>query len=213
MVRLDPPSSHHHLRTDFKIDNLDGWMTEHRGEYLAAILTLARGWINAGQPQEKARADGYARWIAGLRGLMQWAGFEGTFGGTFDAEAITEEDEEWLGWLQELHANFGAQLITIKDIVADMTPTTQGWDPNNNGWQRTTGIDPEKLPGDLSQRWVTIHDGRDMAFRKALGKWMSYRHGRFVGSPAWQLVHAGKNGTTKAEQYWIKAPASTQQAQ
>jgi hypothetical protein len=104
-------------------------------------------------------------------------------------------------------------IITVKDIVGDMTTESLAWHPAGNGWKRADGIDPEKLPGDLTQRWVTIHDGKDMAFRKALGKWMSYRHGRFVGSPAWQLVSAGKNGTTKAEQYWVKPPAGTQQAE
>ena len=205
-VRLDPPSAHHHLRTDFAIDNLHDWMETHRGEYIATLLTIARGWVIAGMPQEKARSDSYARWIAGIRGLMEWIGFEGSFGGSYDAEAVTEEDEEWLCWLQELHNTFDSRLITVKDIVAEMTPSTQSLDPSGQGWIWPTGIDPEKLPGDLSQKWVTIHDGKDMAFRKSLGKWMAYRQGRFVGFPAWQLVHAGKNGTTKAEQYYVKPP-------
>ena len=132
-----------------------------------------------------------------------------SFGGSYDAGAITEEDEEWLNWLQELYGCFDSRLITIKDIVAEMTPRRLAWDPEGQSWDERSKVDPEKLPGDLAQRWVTIHEGRDMAFRKALGRWMAYRQGRFVGFPVWQLVHAGKNGTTKAEQYYVKPPAST----
>jgi hypothetical protein len=70
MVSIDPPGANHHLRTDFKITNLDDWMKDNRGEYLAAILTIARGWVNAGMPRQRARSDSYANWIEGLRGLM-----------------------------------------------------------------------------------------------------------------------------------------------
>ena len=50
-VRLAPPTAEHFKRTDFQINDLRMWMHEHRAEYLTAILTLARGWINAGRPQ------------------------------------------------------------------------------------------------------------------------------------------------------------------
>jgi hypothetical protein len=49
-VALNPPAADHHLRTDFRIKNLDGWVQAHRNELLVALLTLARGWVNAGRP-------------------------------------------------------------------------------------------------------------------------------------------------------------------
>jgi hypothetical protein len=72
MVELDPPASDHHLRTDFKIKNLHGWMETHRGEYLAALLTIARGWVNVGRPQREVRSDSFATWVLGSVG--SWAG-------------------------------------------------------------------------------------------------------------------------------------------
>jgi hypothetical protein len=45
-----------------------------------------------------------------------------------------------------------------------------------------------------------------MGFRKSLGKWLANRQGRFAAK--WQLVHVGRNGNTKAEQYCVKPPAS-----
>src|SRR5688572_9753546 len=80
-VALDPPEADHHLRTNFKIKDLDAWMRQHRGELLASILTVARGWVVAGQPSADVRSDDFAPWINGLRGMLGWAGFPGVFGG------------------------------------------------------------------------------------------------------------------------------------
>jgi hypothetical protein len=79
---IDPPGANPHLRTGFKIDNLEAWMRTLRGDYLAALLTIARGWVVAGMPSETSRSDSYASWMGGIRGLLKWAEFPGTFGGT-----------------------------------------------------------------------------------------------------------------------------------
>jgi hypothetical protein len=119
-VCLDPPEANWHERTGFKIKDLDEWMTQHRGEYLAAIVTITRGWINAGRPSAQVRSDDFARWVEGLRGMMKWARFEGSFGGNYNADAIGEEDQEWSDFLAELHRVFNIQSFTSKEIVADM---------------------------------------------------------------------------------------------
>jgi hypothetical protein len=68
---LDPPEADHHLR-EFRIKDLDKWMFAHRGELLAAILTIARGWVDAGRPSKDVRSDDYAGWVKGIRG--SWNG-------------------------------------------------------------------------------------------------------------------------------------------
>ena len=53
-------------------------MTANRGEYIAALLTVARGWVLAGAPREDpGRSDDYAAWYGALRGLLKWAGAAG----------------------------------------------------------------------------------------------------------------------------------------
>src|SRR4029450_8876687 len=47
-VRMDATCSAPFLRTGFKIENLKAWAIEHRGELLAALLTLSRAWYAAG---------------------------------------------------------------------------------------------------------------------------------------------------------------------
>jgi hypothetical protein len=67
-VALDPPEANHHLRDNFKIKELEVWAEQCRGDLLAAILTVARGWVVAGRPSETARSDSYAPQTPGLQG-------------------------------------------------------------------------------------------------------------------------------------------------
>jgi hypothetical protein len=84
---------------------------------LAAFLTIARGWIVAGRPGKKIRSDSYAEWLRALRGMMQWAGFQGSFGSGTSAVSVSADDEEWHTFLVELNKVFGTYLFTVKDIV------------------------------------------------------------------------------------------------
>lgn len=140
-MRLDPPGANPHLRKGFKIPDLEAWMHTLRGELLAAMLTIARGWVVAGKPSEDVRSDSYARWIGGLRGLLGWAGFPGTFGGSSGAEiAVSADDEEWHAFLVALHGTFDTAPFTVKKLVEKLNAHT--------------GIDPVALPGDLATSGV-----------------------------------------------------------
>jgi hypothetical protein len=119
-VALDPQCADPHKRTGFKIEPA-GWMAEHRGEYLAALLTVARGWIQAGQPSQVTRSDDYARWDGALRGLLAWArlavGTKAAVFGAHDEEfALAEDDEDWGAFVWELFRTFGDREFTARDI-------------------------------------------------------------------------------------------------
>ena len=119
-VHLDPPEANWQQH-QFKIKDVEGWMREHRGEYLAAILTIARGWINDGKPAKRVRADSFGIWVEGLRGMLTWARFQGTFGGSFNPNAVTEDDQEWAEFLTELHRVFQGQSFTVAAIITSLT--------------------------------------------------------------------------------------------
>jgi hypothetical protein len=195
-VRLDPPTANHHLRTDFKIRKLDSWMVEHRGAILSAMLTVARGWVVAGKPAEDARSDDFARWVEGLRGLMDWAGFPGTFGGVAVELTMSSDDEEWHAFLVELHRAFGSDPFTVKDIVGQFRGSTAD---NFAG-----KIDPERLPGDLAHRWASVYQGKDAGFRKSLGHWLTNHIGRYAGG--WSVVSAPPDTKVKVARYSIRCP-------
>jgi hypothetical protein len=81
-------------------------------------LTVARGWVVAGKPSNDVRSDNYASWVGGLRGMLGWAGFTGTFGGGNTETAVSADDEEWHHSLVALHSSFGTEPFTVKDLVA-----------------------------------------------------------------------------------------------
>ena len=188
-VALNPPEANHHLRTDFTIKNLEAWMWEQRGRHLAAILTIARGWVVAGRPIVAVRSDDYAPWVGGLRGMLGWAGFPGVFGGSNSEVALSSDDEEWHAFLVALHDAFGTEPFTVKGLVERLDSFTGK-------------IDAAVLPGDLAQQWSHIRDGKDTGFRKSLGWWLKNRAGRYAAG--WSLVAAGR--ASKMPRFAVKPP-------
>jgi hypothetical protein len=196
VVSLNPPGANHFRRTDFTIKNLEAWMHEHRGEYLAAILTVARGWIEAGRPSKRTRSDEYADWIAGIQGLLEWARFSGTFGGGDSDVATSSDDEEWHLFLEGLHGVFEDEIITTKKIVSALSSA----DSYIAEWHQ---LDPALLPGDLAERWARS-GMRDSGFRASLGHWLKNHQGRYANG--WQMVGAGRDGNSKQPQYTVIPP-------
>jgi hypothetical protein len=200
-VHLNPPEANWQDH-DFKIKDVEAWMTEHRGEYLAAILTIARGWINAGKPSKKVRSDSFGTWVEGLRGMLTWAGFKGTFGGGFNANAVTEDDQEWADFLAELHRVFQAQSFTVAAITASLAASS-----NLVGGK--SEVNPSYLPGDLTEK-----RGREVnqfvktgSTAKSLGRWLKNKDGRYAAG--WQLVAKGIDPHTSKPRYIVKPPAVT----
>jgi hypothetical protein len=83
-VRLDAKCTSPFLRTgpepgrSFTIDDLKSWTKEHRGELLAALLTLVRAWYMAGQPKPTIKPLGsLERWTITVGGILEHAGIRG----------------------------------------------------------------------------------------------------------------------------------------
>jgi hypothetical protein len=201
LVSLDPPTAGHYLRTDFKITGPVNWMESNRSEYLAALLTIARGWVNADRPTKKVRSDDYAVWIGGLRGLMEWAGFKGTFGGSDTDAVASSDDEEWGLFLDGLSEHFLGQPIMVKDIVEALRKRGP-WNPEGARWA-DGDLDPALLPGSLSTDWDRISrtEGSDSGFRKSLGHWCKNHAGRWAGDL--KLHSEGTNRTLKQPVYRV----------
>jgi hypothetical protein len=192
-VRLDPPGANPHLRTGFKIADLEVWVNEHRGELLAALLTVARGWVVAVMPSEDVRSDSYRQWLGGLRGMLGWAGFPGVVGGSSSEVGVSSDDEEWHAFLVELHSVFGPEPFTVKELVGELR------DPFLGG-----RIDAAALPGDLAEKWSHVRDGREGGFRKSLGWWLKNRLGRYASD--WMLAPAEPDTYAKVARYAVKPP-------
>ena len=148
-------------------------MVEHRGEYLAAILTLARGWVNAGMPRDRVRSDSYANWIEGIRGLMAWAGFKGTLGGGDTANVMSDDDGEWYTFLLAVHAVFGERAFSGKEL-ADNIGTDLTW--SVNGQPIPIMIDGASLPFDLAEKWAQVARGYNKSDADSASPWAGGCH-------------------------------------
>jgi hypothetical protein len=113
-VRLDAKCSTPFLRTGpepgrhFTIDDLKAWTQEHRGELLAALLTLVRAWYMAGKPKPKIKPLGsFERWTLTVGGILENAGIKDFMeNATAMYQETDDESREWEGFLLVLHDVF-----------------------------------------------------------------------------------------------------------
>jgi hypothetical protein len=200
-VEVDPGVPDPHLRpaTDFKL-NLKTHVPAHRGEILAAMLTIARGWILDGRPLgENTRSDDYAEWTANLDGMLTWAvkfapadHKVGTFGGATQSAIVQDSDsDEWAGFCAAIFDGMKSSDWTVKKLV-------QALDLGN--------VDPDALPDALAHKWERVaatksdygHTIKNKSgFSRTLGHWLANRAGRYAHG--WKIERRGGNA---ARQEW-----------
>ena len=120
-VRLDAKMSRPWKRKNFKHKDLEGWVTENRNKLNAALLTMARAWYLAGQPEPDSPVMGsYQAWCRVVGGILQFAGIQG-FLGNMDAmhEKADLEGREWETFLGVWHNHYGDNVVLVKELVAE----------------------------------------------------------------------------------------------
>jgi hypothetical protein len=167
-VTINPDVENPHLRTGFRIANLAGWVREHRGEILHALLTLVAAWVAAGRPTPAAgSSDCYSRWITTVRGILGHAGIPGVFDHSESMQQqIGSDDEGWGDFLGEIHGEFAGRPFTAREL-ADRLRWKGGAPP------RQELVDA--LPAELLEKLDR------QSFVKSLGWWLRNRHGRWSG--------------------------------
>jgi hypothetical protein len=158
-INIDPNVPHPEKRTGFAEPDLLGWVREHRGELLAAMLTLIRAWVVAGEPVVPIRSDNYDDWSACVGGILKVAGIEGELWHEDTNRArIGADDEEWREFLAALHEIYGDKQWTARELIEQM-------ENDAKLYERLTDAAPDDMK--LSA--------------KSLGKWLRNREGRFAG--------------------------------
>lgn len=198
-VALDPRCPDPHKR---KFDLApESWLKKHQGEYIAALLTVIRGWTIAGSPREINRSDDYAFWDGSLRGMLHWADIPGTFGDApTGTKTISEDDAEWSIFVDELQRVFGESTFIARDIVNRIDGSLRSMQGHIGGsdianYVSRTMIDPDTLPGDLPDKWGRF--GATAGFARSIGKWLGYRDGRYTSDGLTvRAEQQGKKATT-----------------
>jgi hypothetical protein len=160
-VTIDPKMSRPWERTDLKEPDLAGFVTEHRGEILAALLTLTRAWVVAGQPKvEGIRSDSYGYWASHIAGILKFASIPGCFlDPSTDRTPVGADDDEWRTFLMALYEKFADRRFTVKEL------------------NERLGLVAEYLPAALAEKY----DRGQTGLKISIGKWFKNRDGRYAG--------------------------------
>jgi hypothetical protein len=118
-VRLDAKMARPWQRDGFRHDDLLGWITEHRGEIVAALLVLARAWFAAGQPTAPVPAlGGFSSWAKTVGSVLAHAGINGLLANQEEMyDAADETASQWEVFLQALRDEYGDQQVTAAEIA------------------------------------------------------------------------------------------------
>jgi len=117
-IRIDAHQARPDQRTDFHHPDLPQWVKERRGEILAAVLTLARAWIQTGCPTPEGipQMGSFEKWRGMIGGILGNAGIPGFLA---NLEEFRERSDtlttQWDSFLQILKEQFPGS-FTVKDV-------------------------------------------------------------------------------------------------
>lgn len=157
-----------HQRTDFKHKDILRYTGDHRKEILAAFFTLARSWIQAGEPKpEKVPPLGsFEKWQFVIGGILEHAGLSSFLENAEDVYLKSDSGlEDWQRFLEFIYDWKEQSTWTVAEIAARLQSEEAF---KNQPEQDNTNI-VDFLPEKLDTAW---HD-RNKSFKKITGKALS----------------------------------------
>jgi hypothetical protein len=199
-IRLDPHVSRPWMRTGFKHEDLATWVAEHRGELIAAILTLARAWHVAGQPLDKSvpSLGTFTEWAKTLGGILNFAGIPGFLGNLEKLyEEADEDSAQWETFLNSWLETFSQEWKTTAEIVKEIKPAA---DSAENSADSVFSLSlPEYLLEALKEK--------PKSFTIILGKALEKRVETCYGNQNLR-IERGRDDHTKAKKWRIVADSA-----
>jgi hypothetical protein len=208
-IRLDAKCTTPFLRTgpqpgrNFAIDDLKSWTWKHRGELVAALLTLVRAWYRADNPKPKIKPLGsFERWTITVGGILENAGVKGFMeNASAMYQEADDESREWEGFLLVLHEIFCGEAFTVAEIVETMNGKTAA--PGAFGSEPTAHAKQLKaaLPGFLAEAMDRLG-----FFQRRIGHAFAAKMDRRFGESG---VHLKKGTMLAGRQQWeVAIPGS-----
>jgi hypothetical protein len=119
-IRLTPNMESPEMRDDFKIKNMDAWMTENRAACIDKALTILAYWAAQGMPlyQGKQRHR-QGRWTAVMGGIMESIGIGDNFLANNAALTQNADDEttRWKAFTNVWWDTFGEKAVGTKELM------------------------------------------------------------------------------------------------
>lgn len=165
-IFLDARTDEPWERDNFSISDLKTWAKTHRGELVAAALTLVQHWICLGKPLSKKTMGSYERYAAIMGGILEACGLDGFL--TNQQKLYSRTADQMAEWRAFLHT----------------------WWLKWRGEEKALGDLHELV--EREDLLLTVVRGKDARGRKtSLGMALKKQEGRIIGG--YRVAAAGKD--------------------
>jgi hypothetical protein len=200
-IRLDAKRDQPWLRDEFKHPNLRLWALEHRGDLIAAVLTIIRAWIAAGRPKGTRTLGEFESWAQVIGGILDVAEIPGFLGNLYefyeasDAEGAQVRALLAAWWDQYRDTEVGVQQVftiaTSDGVALELDAATE------QGRRTKLG---QLLAGPLRDRRYKLSADLEVQVTRAgqrqrATKWRLLPHG---GAPPAPIMLAANEPPTRA---------------
>jgi hypothetical protein len=163
-MRMVSPVAQPWKRRKFQIGNLKTYVREHRGELLAALLTMIRGWYAAGRPIPRDKdgkapnglGGGFEEWSRRVGRILAYAGVEGFLANQNKLYQEANPDEgSWERFLAKAYDKYGSGGFLVATLIKDVEWGKFPKDalPEDRGFELYRGdLDPKKVAGALQRQ-------------------------------------------------------------
>lgn len=180
LIRQDAKSANPWKGRKFK-HPLPGWAFEHRGELVAAVLTIVNGWLAAGRPQGAGDMGTFEAWVGVVGGIIQHAGVPGFLGNAGDlAERADPLRGQWETFVDAWWKRYQAQEVTTGELYDEVVERN------------------DLLPDVLGPARRTAFSDEDHRRKIKLGRLIGEKRETVVGSHRIEVPHEA-NGTAKKD--------------
>jgi hypothetical protein len=181
-IRLDAVMAHPWERAGFRHPDLRGWVTEHRGLLVGAILTLARAAFAAGCGEAEVPVlGGFESWARTVGRTLAFCGVRGFLGNQRRLyEEADEDGAQWQAFFAVWWRLYGDRPVTVAELAKD------------EGGLRSA------LPDELAEAQGASED----SFRRRLGKALAKRADAVFGD--FRLERAGEDEHLKVVRWRLR---------
>ena len=141
---MDAHQANPEQRSGFHHPDILEWVKEERGQILAAVLLLARAWIQEGRPIPNGipQMGSFEKWRGVIGGILVNAGVEGFLG---NLEQFRERSDilttQWNSFLETLQDHFPGP-FTVKEVTALLDSEEY----SRNSRDKQSSFDSLKIP-------------------------------------------------------------------
>jgi hypothetical protein len=185
-IRLEAASSRPWAGRTFGIPDLRGYLAQHRGELLWAVLTLVRAWASAKQPvpDDVPILGSFETWCRMCGGILSVAGVPGFLANVEELWENSAPDEaEWEGFLATLSAVYRDAPFSAQALASAMNSATE--DLPMDADAPTTRDLRDAAPGDLC-------DGSGRITARSVGYALREHTGTRYGIEGFHVARAGQ---------------------